>query len=91
MKQFNPFSLSPGFGGAPMGRRSDNATNIQDLPRLHARHQGGRQGYDKGGVYWGTPSNVWGVWGRVDGEIFCAYVRAGSRKAAIEKVRQGDI
>ena len=43
------------------------------------------------GAYWGLPANVWGVWGRADGEVFCVYVRANSRKAAIEKVRQGDI
>jgi hypothetical protein len=30
-------------------------------------------GYDKGGAYWGTPSNVWGVWGWIDGRPCCAY------------------
>ena len=88
MKQFDPFPPVNGKYGAPMGRRSDNPANLQDLKRLHARHQGGRgDGYDRGGAYWGTPSNVWGVWGWVDGEVCCVYVRAWSRDDAIKQVR----
>jgi len=33
-------------------------------------------------------ANTWGVWGTVDGEILCVYVRANSRDTAINLVRQ---
>lgn len=88
-KQFNPFPDVSCTYGAPMGRRDDNPANLQGLKRLHARRQGGGDGYDKGGAYWGTPSNVWGVWGWIDGQPQCVYVRAWSRNEAIEKVRKG--
>ena len=87
MKQFNPFPTVSCAYGAPMGRHGDNPANLQDLKRLHARGQGGGDGYDRGGAYWGTPGNVWAVWGHCDGEIVCTYVRAWSRLDAIEKVR----
>lgn len=90
MKQFNPFPDVSSRYGSPMGRCSDNFANLQDIKRLHARHQGGGDGYDKGGAYWGTPSNVWGVWGWVDGDVCCVYVRACSRQEAIDKVRRGE-
>ena len=90
MKQFNPFPNVSGKYGAPMGRNGDNPSNLQDVKRLHARRQGGCDGYDKGGAYWSSPSNVWGVWGTIDGEILCTYVRAHSRIAAIEQVRKGE-
>jgi hypothetical protein len=89
-KQFNPFPHVSGKHGAPMGRTGDNPANLQDVKRLHARRQGGGNGYDKGGAYWGSPSNVWGVWAHLDGEIVCTYVRANSRIAAINKVKQGE-
>jgi hypothetical protein len=85
-KQFNPFPNVSGRNGALMGRRSD----ITPLPltgRIHARRQGGGDGYDDGGAYWGTPSNVWGVWARIGGDIVCHYVRANSREDAIMKAR----
>lgn len=88
-KQFNPFPDVPGAYGAPMGRCGDNPANLQDVKRLHARRQGGGAGYDKGGAYWGLPSNVWGVWARVDGETVCTYIRASSRADAIRKVQEG--
>lgn len=72
-----------------MGRYCGNPANLQDVNRLHARHQGGGGGYDKGGAYWGYPANVWGVWARIGGGIVCAYVRANSRESAIEQVRSG--
>jgi len=87
MKQFNPFPEVSSRYGAPMGRRGDNPANLQNAKRLHARRQGGSDGYDKGGAYWGTPCNVWGVWGWVDGAPRVVYVRADSRKAAIDMVR----
>lgn len=86
MKQFNPFPEVGYTYGSPMGRRGDNPANLQGCKRLHARHQGGGDGYDKGGTYWGTPSNVWGVWARIDGRVCCTYVRAVSRSDAITKV-----
>lgn len=89
MRQFNPFPAVSCTYGAPMGRRGGNPSNLQGVKRLHARRQGGSDGYDKGGAYWGTPSNVWGVWGWIDGEAVCVYVRASSRLAAIDKVRSG--
>ena len=49
------------------------------------RHQGGGEGYDRGGAYWGTPSNVWGVW---DDDRNVVYVRASSREDAINKAKQ---
>ena len=87
MKQFNPFAEVSSMHGAPMGRRGDNPSNLIGIKRLHARHQGGGGGYDKGGAYWGAPSNVWGVWGWIDGEVCCVYVRATSRTDATNKVR----
>ena len=84
MKQFDPFPKVSGKWGAPMGRRDDNMHGIK---RLHARHQQGGQGYDRGGAYWGTPSNIWGVWGTAAGETVVTYVRASSRADAIAQVR----
>jgi hypothetical protein len=88
--QFNPFPEVSGNHGAPMGRCGDNSSNLMGVKRLHARHQGGEGGYDKGGAYWGSPSNVWGVWARMGGEVVCCYVRASGRLAAIRKVREGE-
>lgn len=87
MKQFNPFPEVSGRYGAPMGRRGDNPANLEGL-RLHARRQGGGDGYDKGGAYWGAPSNMWGVWGWLDGQAVCVYVRAWSRQEAIDKAKE---
>ena len=90
MKQFNPFPKLSSLYGSPMGRPGDNPLNLQGMRRLHARHQGGGDGYDKGGAYWGAPSNVWGVWGCIAGRPCVTYVRASSRIAAIDKVRRGE-
>lgn len=54
MKQYNPFPEISSARGAPMGRRGDNPSNLQHIKRLHARRQGGGDGYDKGGAYWGA-------------------------------------
>lgn len=89
-KQFNPFYDVRTSYGTPMGRHGDNPANLQDLKRLHCKHQGGSDGYDRGGAYWGTPGNVFAVWGRIDGETICCYVRASSREQAIAKVRNGE-
>ena len=89
-KQFNPFPKVSGKYGAPMGRHGDNPANLHGIKRLYCRHQGGGYGYDRGGAYWGLPSNVYGVWAHLGGEIVCTYVRANSRQAAIAKVRAGE-
>lgn len=89
-KQFNPFPEVSSRYGSPMGRRGDNPANLQGVKRLHARRQGGGDGYDKGGAYWDSPSNVYGVWSWIAGEVVCTYVRANSRAAAIDKVRGGE-
>lgn len=90
MKRYNPFyDLSCAYG-APMGRHGDNPSNLIGVKRLHAKHQGKQEsGYDNGGAYWGSPNNVWGVWGWIDGEICCVYVRAKNREDAIKKVGEG--
>jgi hypothetical protein len=87
MKQFNPFPEVSGKYGAPMGRASASPAFLRCIKRLHARRQGGGDGYDKGGAYWGAPSNIWGVWGTAAGETFVTYVRASSRADAIAQVR----
>jgi hypothetical protein len=89
MKQFDPFPPVSCAYGAPMGRRGDNPANLLGLRRLHARRQGGLDGYDRGGAYWGSPSNVWGVWAWIDGRPCVTYVRAHSRADAIEQVKAG--
>jgi len=87
-KQFNPFFEVSSRYGAPTGRRGDNLANLSGVKRLHARHQGGGDGYDKGGAYWGSPCNVWG-W--VDGAPCVVYVRANSRTEAINKIKMGEL
>ena len=90
-KQFNPFPEVSSRYGSPMGRSGDITAIFQGVKRLHARRQGGGDGYDKGGAYWGTPSNVWGVWFTDSlGAIRCTYVRANSRAAAIATVQRGE-
>ena len=88
-KQFNPFPGTSSRYGAPVARYGDNPANLKGIKRLHCRHQGGGQGYDKGGAYWGLPSNVYGVWAWLDGEVCVTYIRARSRVDAINKVREG--
>lgn len=90
MKQFDPFPDVSSRYGSPMGRHGDNPANLQGMKRLHARRQGGGNGYDKGGAYWGSPANVWGVWGWVDGWPCVTYTRANSRAEAIAKVQRGE-
>lgn len=87
MARFDPFPLVDCSRGAPMGRHGDAPGNFVDAPRLYARHQGGSEGYDRGGAYWGGPNNVWAVWTR--GGKAVTYVRANSREQAI-KLAKGD-
>ena len=86
--RFDPFKSLSCTYGAPMGRIS---RNIDIDSSLCARHQNGGDGYDKGGAYWGTPSNVWAVWAWGKGSNGVQYVRANSRQAAIDQVKGGSI
>lgn len=86
-RRFDPFAPVSGTYGAPMGRHSHPGTASTWTPetRLVARHQGGADGYDKGGAYWGTSPDgpVWAVWKHGHGENGVVYVRAHSKAAAI--------
>ena len=91
-KQFNPFPPVSSKYGAPMGRRGDNPANLQGLKRLHCRNAGCVDyDYDRGGAYWGNPSNVYAVWGWVEGKPLVTYLRAKSREHAIKQVFTGEI
>ena len=87
MPRFNPFPPVHSRYGAPMGRTSDPTAAVAECPTLFARHQGGGQGYDRGGAYWGLPSDVWAVWGHVKGDLRITYVRAADRQHALDKVK----
>ena len=89
-KQFNPFPYAASKFGAPMGRHGENPSNLQGLKQLRCRRQGGGDGYDKGGAYWGLPSNVYAVWGWVEGKPLVTYLRAKSREHAIRQVFTGE-
>lgn len=90
-RQFDPFPHVSGKYGAPMGRHGDTPKNFEGVPKykMCARRQGGGDGYDRGGAYWGTPSNIWGVWTHQGDEVTCCYVRANSRDDAILQVLEG--
>lgn len=94
MSRFNPFPKVSCTYGAPMGRYTHpgNCSHWDDpAVKLCAMHQGGSDGYDRGGAYWGSPSTVWAVWEHGHGDLDAVmYVRAGSRDAAIAKARKGD-
>ena len=80
--RFDPFENVSCRYGAPMGRKNFNEFTEQG--KLCARHQGGGDGYDKGGAYWGTPSNVWAVWVHGKGPDTVKYFRADCRSHAID-------
>ena len=82
--RFDPFARVSARYGAPMGRPGKDFVD-PDFGRLCARHQGGSDGYDKGGAYWGLPHNVWAVWIAGQGPETVSYVRANSRLDAIAK------
>lgn len=86
MARFNPFPKVSGRYGASMGRYA--GVIDQQAKTLCAMHQGGGDGYDKGGAYWGFPSSVWAVWSYGKGEDGVVYVRANSRQDAINKARE---
>lgn len=83
--RFNPFRKVDGKYGAPLGRAGDAPAQYDGESELYARHCGGDGYYDRGGAYWGAPSDVFAVWTR--GGDFCAYVRANGKQSAINQVR----
>lgn len=86
MTRFNPFSPSYVKYGAPMGRADSNADLLSfRISSIAAQHQGGGEGYDRGGVYWGLPSNVWAVWVHGEGPKTVKYLRAITKQDAINK------
>ena len=62
MKQFDPFPEVNSKYGSPMGRRGDNPANLQDCKRLHARRQGGGDGYDRA-AHTGAARLMYGLYG----------------------------
>ena len=80
--RFDPFENVSCRYGAPMGRSSSKY--FYPERKLCTRHQGGGDGYDKGGAYWGTPSTVWAVWVRGKGPKTVQYVRAVCHRSAID-------
>ena len=83
-RRFDPFESVSCRYGAPMGRYAHPGISSTWTPdtRLCARHQGGGDGYDKGGAYWGCPADVWAVWEYGLGDEGVIYVRARSAEAA---------
>lgn len=72
--------------GAPMGRRSDLATDGDPI-KLCLRHVPFIDGcYDQGGAYWGSPENLWVAWGDDGDEVCVLYVRARDRQDAKAQV-----
>jgi hypothetical protein len=85
--RWSPFPKVNSRYGAPMGRHGDGADQWPGIGDLVARHCGGDGYYDTGGAYWGH-SRVYAVWPRGMGRIFCAYVEASSKDAAIRIVKE---
>lgn len=81
-KQFNPFPEVGSAYGSPMGRKGGPEDVKPDFHRTAAKHQGGRDGYDRGGAYWGNPRNVWAVWNHGRGPETVRYVRANTAEGA---------
>lgn len=86
---FDPFDKVDGKYGAPMGRASAPPGNLSDVKsdRLVVQWQEGGDGYDKGGAYWGLPSNVYAVWEEGNGPETVQYVRACSFGEALDIVQ----
>ena len=81
-KTFNPFGKVVDDQRHKLGRESFHRYfDPQGAPC--ARHQGGGDGYDEGGAYWGLPNNVWAVWYHGQGENSVEYVRADNRMMAM--------
>lgn len=77
--------------GAPMGRADkigDRGKEYKLYLRKLPLFDGG---YDRGGAYWGTPSNLYGYVSSdgesIDGEVY-GYLRAGSRQEAKETIKR---
>ena len=86
MTRFNPFPKVGDYRGSPMGRSdTTQPLGMFGTKKLSAQHQGGSDGYDRGGAYWGNPANVWAVWAHGKGLYTVKYVRAETRQDAINK------
>lgn len=70
--------------GASMGRRSDHISAFEGATNGRLRRVPlDSGGYDPGGAYWGTPSNLWcATADSVAEEVVTHYLRAPSREAA---------
>jgi hypothetical protein len=72
--------------GASMGRRSDSVASFEGASKARlCRVPLDRGGYDPGGAYWGTPSNLWCATAEGDEYQLEHYLRAPSREAAKAK------
>ncbi len=73
--------------GAWMGRASDLPIDTTSTCRI-VRVPLDKDGYDKGGAYWGTPNNLFQVLA-LDGrhEGLCRYMRASANTAVMAAMR----
>lgn len=74
--------------GAPMGRRSHNDYTVTEdaAPFRLVRCPLDSGGYDRGGAYWGTPSNLYYYEGPLTD--ISGYVRGNTREHAKIEVRK---
>ena len=84
------------FRGAPMGRpefgRGLDLTSAEHARTIRVfRVRLGRDGYDEGGAYWGAEGEftprlycAWNIGREPDGQAFRVFVRAQSRRGAID-------
>lgn len=79
--------------GAPMGRDNDRPEDLLPVKRVHLeRIRINQQGYDSGGVYWGTGKPLFVAWGwdDTDGESFVRhFLRASTREEAKKLLPEG--
>lgn len=75
--------------GSMMGRRNTLPENKDEPCKLQLQRVPFVDGcYDRWGAYWGTPANLWAVWGDAGEVIAQVFVRANNRKEAKAKVRE---
>lgn len=74
--------------GSRMGRISNKAHEIQGKARLRVRRVHlDAGGYDDGGAYWGTPSNLYEARGEDAEQQLSFFTRAADRAEAVHKFR----
>jgi len=74
--------------GSMLGRRSFVPTDYIGQPMHLRRVPLCRNGYDPGGAYWGSPSDLWCAWGSTYFEQFEVYTRAPNRESAIMNIQR---